>query len=187
MQLDRTPRLLLNFAAFQAGWFACVLSVAQDRAALGIAATAVVLVLHLALARRPRVEAALVAAVVAVGAIWDSLIAWRGLLVYAAAPWGLRVAPLWILAMWALFATTLNVSLNWLKGRTLLAMLLGGVGGPLAYVSGQRLGAVSIPDLWPAVAAQAVGWAVLTPLLTRLAARLDGCSPLPATGVPRDV
>jgi len=40
-------------------------------------------------------------------------------------PW---LAPVWIIAMWVAFATTLNVALGWLKGRWTLAAVLGGIG-----------------------------------------------------------
>jgi hypothetical protein len=183
MPLTRTQRLLINFLAFQAGWFACVLGVAHGWTGTGTAVAMALILLHLLLAPRPAVELRLVLLVTLIGAVWDSLLAWRGLLVYAPSDTGLRVAPLWILTMWALFATTLNVSLTWIKGRTLLAALLGGIGGPLAYLSGQRMGAVAIPDVIPAVLAQGIGWAILTPLLTRLAQRYDGIGAAGVDGV----
>jgi hypothetical protein len=58
-------------------------------------------------------------------------------------PW---LAPVWIIAMWAGFATLLHVALRWLLPHRWLAALLGAVGGPLAYYAGMRLGAVNFPD-----------------------------------------
>jgi hypothetical protein len=46
--------------------------------------------------------------------------------------------------MWIAFATTLNVSMRWLRGRPELALLFGAVGGPLAFYAGERLGAVTV-------------------------------------------
>jgi hypothetical protein len=86
------------------------------------------------------------------------------------------LAPYWIVAMWGLFATTLNLSMSWLRGRQWLAALLGAVGGPLAYLAGARLGGLQMPDPVLALAVQALGWAVLLPVLNRLAERLDGFS-----------
>ncbi len=37
--------------------------------------------------------------------------------------------PPWILALWALFASTLNASLGWLQDRLLLAAVLGALSG----------------------------------------------------------
>ena len=76
--------------------------------------------------------------------------------------------------MWMLFATTLNVSLGWLKSRRYLAMAFGFFGGPLSYYTGAKLGGVVLVDRLPALAALAIGWAVLMPLLLALADRYDG-------------
>jgi len=78
-----------------------------------------------------------------------------------------------MVALWASFATTLNVSLRALHGR-LIASLLGAVGAPLAYYSGQKLGAVQMVNAGAALAVVAAGWALLTPLLLLAARRLDG-------------
>jgi hypothetical protein len=76
--------------------------------------------------------------------------------------------------MWALFATTLNLSMSWLKGRPWLAAAFGAVGGPLAYVAGRKLGGVEMNEPALALLVQGLGWAVMMPLLLRLAARLNG-------------
>jgi hypothetical protein len=81
--------------------------------------------------------------------------------------------------MWTLFATTLNVSLNWLKSRHLLAVAFGAVGGPLAYYGGMKLGAVSFPDFGIAMAALALGWAAIMPTLMWLGQRFDGINVTP--------
>ena len=97
-----------------------------------------------------------------------------GLVIYPSGqPFG-QLAPAWILAMWPLLATTLNVSLRWLKGRYLLAALFGAIGGPLAFLAGERLGAVVFPDTGLTMIVLAVGWATLFPLLMRLSQRYDG-------------
>jgi hypothetical protein len=76
--------------------------------------------------------------------------------------------------MWAIFATTLNISLRWLKGRWLVAILSGAIAGPLAYYAGARLGGVVFTDQTIALIALSMGWAVLMPLLMALSQRLDG-------------
>jgi ABC-type amino acid transport system permease subunit len=76
--------------------------------------------------------------------------------------------------MWMLFATTLNVSMRWLRGKPLLAALLGLVGGPAAYTAGEAMGGIVLVDQTAAVAALAIGWACIMPLLVWLASHLDG-------------
>jgi hypothetical protein len=167
-------RNLLNFVVFQVAWFACVIAGASDRALVGTLVVAGAVGLHLALAPAARREAALVLIVSSLGLFWDSLIVSLGLMSYPSGTIAPGVAPVWIVAMWALFATTLNGSLSWLKGRPLLAALMGGIGGPLAYLAGQRLGGIEIIDPVLGLVAQGLGWSVLMPLLTMIAARLNG-------------
>ena len=172
--MNAASRNLINFAAFQLAWFACVLGGAHDKVAAGTLAVAAVVALHLALAPRPGLEARLVAIVTAIGLAWDSLIVSLGLMTYPSGMFAPGVAPLWILAMWALFATTLNLSMGWLKGRPWLAVAFGAFGGPLAYLAGKKLGGVEMNEPWLALLVQGFGWALMMPLLLRLAARLNG-------------
>jgi hypothetical protein len=72
--------------------------------------------------------------------------------------------------MWLLFAMTLNHSLSWLKGRYVLSFVFGALGGPLAYVAGEKLGAVEITsDL--SLVILAISWAMITPLLMKYSER----------------
>lgn len=82
-------------------------------------------------------------------------------------------APLWILALWASFALTLNHSLRPLVETPRRAGLAGFLGGPLAYLGASRLRAAvrfSSP-MWRALCILAVGWAVAVSLLGYLARR----------------
>lgn len=166
--------LVANVALFQAGWFACVLGAAGGVAWIGPVAVVAIVGWHLARADRWRPELALVAVAMLVGAAFDSLLARSGWLRFDHGMLVDRSAPAWMVAMWASFATTLNVSLRWLRDRPLAAALLGALGGPAAYYSGAKLGAVELVRPDAALAAVAIGWALVTPLLGRAARRLDG-------------
>jgi len=166
--------LLFNFLAFQLGWFACVLGAANGSPWLGPVVVAGAVALHLARARRSVPELYLVLAAMALGLIVDSALLATGWLTYRVGFWLPGLAPYWIIAMWALFATTLNVSMGWLRGRPVLTVLMGAVGGPLSYLAGERLGAIELTQPIHAVAALALAWAIAMPLLMWLATRLDG-------------
>jgi len=168
------PRTVINFIAFQVAWLLCVLGGANEQAIAGTMCVAAAILLHLALAQRPDREIMLIAAAALVGFFWDSALVALGLMHYPTGNFAAGFAPYWIIAMWALFATSLNLSMAWLKGRIGLAAAFGAAGGPLAYLAGERLGGVQITDPGLALSMQAVGWAVLLPLLTRLASRLNG-------------
>jgi hypothetical protein len=170
--------LLVNFAAFQLGWFAAVLGGANDLAWAGTLAVLGIVLFHLVRAAQTRRELLLVAIVGVIGALWESLLVVLGLTWY---PYGTLidgVAPYWIVAMWLLFATTLNVSMRWMHGHLWLASISGALFGPLAFYAGSRLGGVGFPDFSSAMIALAAGWAVIMPLLILLARRLDGTRPV---------
>jgi hypothetical protein len=172
--------MLVNALAFQLGWFACVLGGANQLPWLGTLLAVLIVTWHLRQARHPAREFTLLMAVGMLGAVWDSLLVAAGWLSYPSGTLLANTAPHWIVAMWVLFASTLNVSLRWLRGRWLVAAVLGALAGPLAYYAGAQLGGVTIDAPQPAFAALALGWAAFMPLLIKLSTRLDGMRAVPA-------
>ncbi len=165
---------VLNILLFQIGWFACVLGAAHDLAWAGALTALAIVAWHVARARDPKSELMLVACAAALGVVFESLLVQSGWIRFGAGVLIEGAATYWMVALWALFATTLNVSLRGLRARSWLAGLLGAIGGPLAYAAGARLGALEFVATGAGLAAIAAGWAVLTPLLFRAALRLDG-------------
>ena len=168
--------VLINFAAFQVGWFSSVIGAAKQMPWLGPVALLLVLAIHLRQARRPQLELVLVLSCGLIGVFFDSLLVAMGWVTYPSGQISESLAPYWIVTMWMLFATTLNQSMGWLKGRTLLAILLGAIFGPASYIAGQKLGGIEFIAFTPAIAALTVGWAVFMPVLMALAQRFDGIS-----------
>ena len=145
-------RKVLNFVLFYAGWFVCV------KTANWIAPATV-----LAIVLAQRIEWQLVAAAFTLGMVTDTLIEQAGLLTYAGGPRLWILCPLWIGSLWALFSTTLPLSMAWLKGRPGVAFVLGAVAGPFTYWIAARMGAVEMT--MAGYIAIAVEFAVYTPLL----------------------
>lgn len=171
------PNFIVNFAAFQIGWFACVLGGANDLALAGTLTVAAVVALHLYFSANPATELRLLAMIAVIGTAWDSLVVSSGVMSYPSGNFLSGFAPHWIIAMWVLFGTTLNVSMGWLKGRPVIAAVMGAIGGPAAYLTGFKLGGVVMPDLTLGLAVQGIGWAILMPLLTVLADAFNGVNP----------
>lgn len=169
----RASQVLINVAVYQAGWCVCVLGAARERSGLGMAVALLVAAGWLLVAPRPGALLQLIVLSGVVGYSWDSWLSVLGLIRYPAGALSPPLAPLWILALWVLFSTTLHVSLRWLQPKLRLAALLGALAAPLAYLAAARLGALSLPQPLPALAAQAAGWALLLPLLLGLARRLN--------------
>jgi hypothetical protein len=169
------PSVILNFVLFQAGWFACVLTGAGVLPPLtGVAAVSVIISIHLLRADNLSNELVLAIFALIIGVIWESSLLMTGLVNYTTGQHVAGLPPAWLIALWPLFATVLNVSLKWLKGRYWLAAAFGAVGGPLAFYAGHRLGAVTFDDTTIALLVLAAGWAALTPLLIAMATRFNG-------------
>ncbi|MDX1498258.1 MAG: DUF2878 domain-containing protein [Woeseiaceae bacterium] len=168
--------LILNFVVFQLGWFSSVIGAAREMPWLGPLAALVALAIHFYHARRPMQELMLIVSCAMIGAIFDSLLVSSGWVEYSSGLFSESLAPYWIITMWMLFATTLNVSLRWLRGRDALAAAFGFFGGPLTYLAGQKLGGISLVNETAALLALAIGWAVIMPVLLRLSETFDGMS-----------
>ena len=163
-----------NIVGYQLVWMACVAGAGRGIAWLGPVAAAVFVVATLAFGGRRDADLRALLIAVPLGVAVDSLFAASGWLNYAQAwPWP-RLAPVWILSLWAAFAMTLNHSLSFLEGRPWLAASLGLVGGPLAYwAAAGAFDAVDfgVPAPW-ILSALALGWALLLPLLVSLNQRV---------------
>jgi hypothetical protein len=169
--------LLINVAAFKLGWVSSVVGGAQQLPWLGPLVVFVVIALHLARAERPRSELMLILSCGLIGAVFDSVLVAAGWVTFPSGMFSDVMAPYWIVTMWMLFGTTINLSMRWMRGRPLLASAFGFVGGPLAYLAGHKIGGIQFVDQPAALVMLAIGWAVMMPLLVQIGERLDGVSP----------
>ncbi len=165
---------VMNLAAFKVGWLSSVVGGANQLPWLGPIAVLVAVSLHLYRAERPQRELLLIGTCGVIGAAFDSMLVSTGWVSYSSGVFLENAAPYWIIAMWMLFGTTLNVSLQWLKANPLVAALTGLIAGPLSYLAGQKLGGIELVNQPAALATLAVGWALMMPLLMQLATRMDG-------------
>ena len=167
--------MLQNFVLFQIGWFGCVISGAsKDYSWAGMVIVAIIVTIHLSRATYMLDEIMLIATTTVVGTAWDSTLTIAGLFAFSNGVIISWLVPLWMVAMWALFATTLNVSMKWMKDRYILAAVFGAAGGPLAYYAGHRIGAVDFNNTLQAMIAVSVGWAVIMPGLMYMTKRFNG-------------
>jgi hypothetical protein len=184
MRISSHPLLgvVANFVLFQLAWFAAILGGASGYGGIAALPAVVVALLHLGLHRsRWRGEGLLILGATLVGFLIETGFIGFGALHYAGQAIDALLAPVWILALWLAFGTLPNGSLNWLKGRMVLQIILGAVLGPLSYLGGVRLGAATLgmPE-WLSLAVIALGWGLAMPILFRLAKCLGAASQSPA-------
>lgn len=166
--------LLLNLSVYQALWLVSILAASKDHSLLGPILVLVWLPIHLTHSPHPRADALLVLVCSILGTLLDAG--------YMAAGWvqfnGFSLAwwlpPMWITALWACFALTLNHALVFLRGRLTGSILFGGIGGALAYWAGAALGAARLnePTAYSLGGIAAV-WCVICPALIVFAQRIE--------------
>jgi hypothetical protein len=124
---------LLLVVLYQIAWFGCVLGAAAGRPWLGASIAAGTLLVYFA--RRGRPGPVVAAGVV--GTSGDLALAQLGFVAY-------RGGLVWIGALWLAFGMLLDAPLRRLHGRLGVAAALAAAGGGLAYVGGERLGAIDL-------------------------------------------
>ena len=176
-------RRVWGYIAFQIGWLSCALGAGNGYPLVGPLVVLLLASVHLFISTDRGREIRALLAIGAVGTLVDSLKAATGLVSYSGGYPGVTwLCPLWITAMWVNYACALNTSLVWLKGRYLLAAVMGAIAGPVNYAAGSRAGAIVLP-LDPVVtnATLAAIWGAVVPLTVYVSNRPDGKDPaLPA-------
>lgn len=178
--MNRALPLAGNVVGFQVVWMASIVGAGQGMAWTGPLAAVVFVAAVLAFGGKRRDDLRMLAITLPVGIALDSAFAASGWLRYAEPlPWTFA-APVWIWSLWAGFALTLNHSMAFLRGHPWASAAFGLLGGPLAYwTAAGAFDAVSFGVAVPWVmAALALGWAAVLPLLFALDQRL--ASPPPA-------
>jgi len=130
----------------QAGWWACVLWMGW----LGPVTMLAFLLLHLWMLRNNwRPELGLIVLSAALGLALDNALGALGAVTYVGT---LRIgfAPVWLVAIWAGFGATLRHSQAIFVQSLRNALLIGLLGGPLAYMGGEKLERLTIsgPSAW---------------------------------------
>ena len=160
---------LINALGFQAGWWACVAGVGARHEIEALIFCAILISLHLHFSKIAKQETILAAIAVLIGVVTDSLLQYFSVIDFYG--WALgSVSPFWLWMLWAMFALTLNSSLEFLKTQSrTTAAFLGMTMGPLTYYAGAKLGAANL-DATPAhIVLLAVAWTLALPLLVMAA------------------
>jgi hypothetical protein len=165
-------RKLINFVLFQLGWFACILGAAHGYVTMAVLFCLAVAAFHLWQSREPMQEGMLLLKILALGIGADTLLLQTGSLVFESKGLLPGLSPIWMWSLWVILGCTLNESMSWLRGRYVLAAVLGAVVGPLSYLAGVKLGAASWGNETQAIVLLGLIWAIAMPLLFWWAAKV---------------
>ncbi len=165
---------ILNYLFFQVGWLACVWGAAKGFPWMGLVALVPAVLVHLRWACDASVEIRLLMICALTGIVFDALLLATGWVAFPNGNWIPGLAPYWMMILWIFLGTTLNLSMSWMKASLPAAAVLGLVGGPLAYLAGEKLGGIVLIQTTPALVALAVGWGLVMPALAVAAGRYNG-------------
>ena len=176
---------LINYALYQVGWFACVLGAASHRPWTGCLIAVTLIGVHLALSPDRSREVLLVCVATAAGAVVETVQIAAGAYRFTSGTVIDALPPPWLLVMWGQCATTFRFSARTVMTRPGWAALCGAAGGPLAFLAGERLGAVELlPPLMHGLLRLSVGWAIA---LASLSVFLGRVTPAPRASRYRSV
>ena len=163
---------IINFVLFQAAWFVCVLGASYDRTYFALLIATIILLIHFAIIKKRLLELKLILIAATIGLFFDGALLNFDLIIYNDPGLPYPFTPIWIVMLWMIFAMTLNHSLAWLSQKIYISIFFGAIGGPLAYVAGEKLGAITLLSN-NSIITLSIGWALITPILIIIANKLN--------------
>lgn len=165
-KLTNIIKWLTNAGFFYLGWLACIHQAVGPYPYLGPAIVLGILIYHFTIYKNRWPDIILCLTLAIFGTFVDTIYILIGMLEYkggySAFP---SIAPLWITALWSLYAISVNHSLRWLNYHVLLASSLGAAGGISSYLVGIKLDAATAN--WGTISTLSVigcVWAIVVPL-----------------------
>lgn len=159
--------ILINMLSFQLLWFACV----QGSAWLAGSALALFLAVHYRWVMTDQLEWLFLLLMTLVGLLVESVVSSLNLIHFSNSPvlyldgLSIRIAPFWLLCLWAGFAATFHHSLAWLRSRPLWCALLVIISMPSTYYLGATLSESTFPNsVLLALLVETVLWLLIFPL-----------------------
>lgn len=138
--------------------------------------TLFIILFHIKKATFPKQATILILVIALLGGVFDQSLNYFHFIDYKNQEIMQNLIPLWIVMLWALFATTLTLSMRWLRSNIILSAIFGFVGGPLSYMAGEKLNAIHIEGQM-GLLILALGWAIAIPLCIQLSIKWDGYPP----------
>ncbi len=183
--MGKKSRFWTSLVTWKAGWLGAVISASQGLPVLGSMIVFATAIGAAALGGGGVRELRLLGIAVAGGYMIDSSMVIMGVIGFPDDAQFGGPSTIWMSLLWANLAmnTRCGLVFGWLDGRPWLAMALGALTGPLAYLAGARVGAVDLPSgKLVAFGALAVTWALAFPLIYLLRERIVTLGePMPAS------
>ena len=152
--------IIFNGISIYFYWWLCFWGASTGNYFIGPIFTIIYFIIHFIIIRNKSKEIGYMSICILTGLVFESILYYNGFLYYR----GLItqkysiVAP-WVILLWAGYALTVFHSFRWIIGKYHIALLGGGILGPFIYISGSKIGAISLTyDFW-------ISYFILMPLL----------------------
>ena len=140
-------KITLNALLFKIGWWSCVILGSQNQANLAFVLGLCLLMIHFMYVSIHRVrDLKVIISITAVGFVIDSLLSYLGVFQFPQNAENNFFAPIWLVSLWMLFATTLEYSLRKLENKPWSSFLFGFLGGPVSYAAGRGFEILVFPN-----------------------------------------
>ena len=166
---------IFNILGFQICWWICVLFSTTNYSYIGAIVMSLYIMIHLLyISDHYKKEFKLILITGFIGTIFDSLFIGFNIFSYSSTFSVIPlIVPLWITAMWAGFATTLNHSLYWINKNYYIAFLMGFIFGPISYLTGESFKAIQFNmETVNSLAILAFSWGIAIPLVVYINHRI---------------
>ena len=178
---------VINVVAFKVAWLLTVCAAAAGHGLIGPLVVTFWVGCFLYWQQGFKNNRLFIAVAFSVGCLVDMTLLMFGAIAFPFSPSEV-LPPLWMTFLWINFAVSLRYALAFLRERYVLSFFIGAIGGPLAYLSGEAVGAMTVNN----ILFVSVIWALATPSLlileraTRRAVKVDVIKTLHLEG-KRDV
>ena len=160
----RWAPIIIDLVGFKICWIVTVATASTTWWWAGPATVALWFLIYLSTSPQPPREAALILIGALAGISWDCASVTLGLLRPAHADTLTWPFVAIFFALWVNFGTTLRICFRWCWRRLPVASVLGGIAGPVSYLLGEKLGAITLGDArWLALLVIAAEYALLFP------------------------
>ncbi|MEK9657260.1 MAG: DUF2878 domain-containing protein [bacterium] len=136
--------ILISIIVFQVIWFFAAIMAGKGLPLYSVSAIGVSLVGHWLCSKNKKNSALFYLSAAGLGFIADTCLIQIGVMTMTSRV--KDVSPLFMVGMWCHFVSTFDYSLAWVHKHKKIAVLLGGIAGPLAYWSGEKLGALQLNE-----------------------------------------
>jgi hypothetical protein len=164
---------ILNAALFYFGWWYCMHEAVGPTPYYGPLVVLGILFYNIIVSSNRMIDLILILTCALTGQIVDTFYIHGGMIAFQGG-YSPEFAPLWVVSLWALYGSSINHSLNWLRKSNILAVVMGGGGAISSYLVGFELGAADL--LWPkyiGLALIGVVWGLFVPFSLQYSAWLN--------------